>query len=167
MGPLPDHLSFHDMLKSFLKNNGISKVHYECLRASLNSTRPALFYGRTKIHKLDVPLRPIVSCIGSALYNTSRHLADILSSLVGKTTSFVRNSSHFSDIVQQEVIEQNDLLVSFDVKALYTSIPVEEAIRIAEMKLKTDSSWTDKTSLSVENVIRLLNLCLCQSAFKF
>ena len=118
----------NDMLKSFLKNNGISKVHYERLRASLNSTRPALFYGRPKIHKLDVPLRPIVSCIGTALYNTSKHLADILSSLVGKTNSFVRNWSHFSDIVQQEVIEQIDLMLSFDVKALYTSIPVEEAI---------------------------------------
>ena len=36
------------------------------------------FYGLPKIHKKDAPLRPIVSSIGSVMYNTAKFLAKIL-----------------------------------------------------------------------------------------
>ena len=43
---------------------------------------PASFYGLPKIHKPDVPLRPITSCINAPTYNVSQHLVSILSSLL-------------------------------------------------------------------------------------
>ena len=51
-------------------------------------------YCTTKIHKQGTPLRPIVDYTGSIGYNTSRYLADILSSVVGKTEYHVENSRH-------------------------------------------------------------------------
>ena len=39
----------------------------------------ASFYGLPKIHKADIPLRPITSCINSPTYNLSKHLVSILS----------------------------------------------------------------------------------------
>ena len=41
-------------------------------------------YGLPKIHKLDTPLRPIVSSCGSVTYGVTKELANILKSLDGK-----------------------------------------------------------------------------------
>ena len=35
-------------------------------------------YGQSKIHKAEVPIRPIVSYSGSSLYNHSKYIANIL-----------------------------------------------------------------------------------------
>ena len=53
------------------------------------------FYGLPKVHKNNVPLRPIVPSIGSITYKTAKFLASILSPLVGKTEHFVKNSTQF------------------------------------------------------------------------
>ena len=39
---------------------------------------PPRLYGLPKVHKADIPLRPIVNSIGSPTYALSRHLADLL-----------------------------------------------------------------------------------------
>ena len=56
------------------------------------------FYGLSKIHQLDTPLRPIVSSCGSVTYGVAKELAKILKPLVGKSTHHI-NSTH--DFVEQ------------------------------------------------------------------
>ena len=56
------------------------------------------FYGLPKIHKRDIPLRPIVSSRGSISYEVSKELARILRSLVGKSPHHIKNTG---DFVQQ------------------------------------------------------------------
>ena len=48
------------------------------------------FYGLPKIHKVGIPLRPIVSSIGAVSYETSKELARILKSIVGKSPYHVQ-----------------------------------------------------------------------------
>ena len=55
------------------------------------------FYGLPKIHKKEVPLRPIVSSIGSVTYGVANELARILKPLVGKSIYHVNNSKEFAD----------------------------------------------------------------------
>lgn len=50
-------------------------------------------YGLPKIHKEGIPLRPIVNTIGSPTYDLAKYLAKILKPLVGKTFSFIKDSS--------------------------------------------------------------------------
>ena len=50
-------------LKGLEKNGEITSALY-------NKLRPPRIYSLPKIHKPDVPLRPIVSCIGSPTYQT-------------------------------------------------------------------------------------------------
>ena len=45
-----------------------------------------LLYGLPKVHKPEVPLRPIASFIHSPTYQLSKHLSQLLSALVGKST---------------------------------------------------------------------------------
>jgi hypothetical protein len=58
-------------------------------------SKPPHLYGLPKIHKPDIPLRPIVSSIDSPCYALSEFLHKILSPLAGNTGSFVKNSEHF------------------------------------------------------------------------
>ena len=50
------------------------------------------FYGLPKIHKVGMPLRPIVSSIGTVTYETSKELARIFKPPVGKSPYHVQNS---------------------------------------------------------------------------
>ena len=50
------------------------------------------FYGLPKIHKEDVPLKPIVSSIGSVNYGVTKELSQILKPLVGSSSHHVNNN---------------------------------------------------------------------------
>ena len=58
-------------------------------------------------------------------------------------------------------------LVSFDVSALFTSIPVDLALSSIRSKLIKDNSWRKETELSLEQVMSLLELCLSNTYFVF
>ena len=76
----------------------------------------------TQGHKPDVPLCPIVSFVTTLTYQLSRHLSFILSPLVGKTSSAVRNSKDFADFISTQQLEE-EVLVSFDVVSLSLMSP--------------------------------------------
>ena len=84
-------------------------------------------YGLPKIHKDGIPQRPIVSCQGSVCHPLSRFLVDIIDPLIGKSPSYVRNSSHFVEIIKDAPILSNQM-VSSDVVSLFTKVPREEAL---------------------------------------
>ena len=56
-------------------------------------------YGLPKVHKSGIPRRPIASFINSLKYALSQHLVSILSPLVGKSSSHVKNSADFSTFI--------------------------------------------------------------------
>ena len=79
-------------------------------------------YGIPKIHKNGAPLRPIVNTIGSPTYNLAKHLAKTLKPLAGNTTSYIKDSTHFIQEIKNMNLDDNDMLVSFDVVSLYTKV---------------------------------------------
>ena len=58
-------------------------------------------------------------------------------------------------------------MVSFDVSALFTSIPLEYALRAAKQKLSCDPSWQAVTELNLEQVLTLLEFCLSTTYFVY
>ena len=77
-------------LLSLQRSGNITQPLYRQLRPS-NSKCPR-FFGQPKIHKEDAPLRPIAACRGGPTYDTAKHLAKILCSLVRNTKQHVKNS---------------------------------------------------------------------------
>ena len=75
-------------------------------------------YSLPKVHKVRFPLRPIVSTIGSPLYNMSKHLAKIVSPLAGQASFNVNNSTLFVEMIQKMSFDETDWMVSFDVVSL-------------------------------------------------
>ena len=75
------------LLLSMNKKGSIPDKLYEMLRSSAG--RNPLMYGLPKVHKPNIPMRPIVSFVQSPTYQLSKHLSDLLSSLVGQSPSNV------------------------------------------------------------------------------
>lgn len=57
-------------------------------------------------------------------------------------------------------IEPDDELYSYDVSALFMSVPLEKALRVIREKLEEDHTLGDRTSLAPDHIIQLLSLCL-------
>ena len=89
---------------------------YHRLRSSSGLT-PRI-YGLSKIHKQNVPLRPVVSFYTSPTYQLSKHLSSLLSPFVGKTSLYVRNSREFAQFIINQELEDDEVLISFDVVSL-------------------------------------------------
>lgn len=116
-------------------------------------------YGLPKIHKPDIPLRPIVSFLMSPTYELSKHLTKVLGPLVGNTSSAVKNSTEFVEFISTQKLRQGEFLVSFDVVSLSTRVPVDLAISVAKYRLELDDTLQDQTNLSVSNILSLLKIC--------
>jgi hypothetical protein len=121
--------------------------------------QPPKLYGLPKVHKANVPLRPIVSQIASPTYDLAKHVASVLQPLVGGTSSFVKDSRHFVDILKDITLEPDDIMVSFDVESLFTNVPVKECLEIVRKRL-ADSGMP-------ESVMVLLRNCLEGSYFLY
>ena len=125
------------------------------------------FYGLPKIHKKETPLRPTVSSTESVSYATSKELARILKPLVGRPPYHVHNNQDLLEDLKSLKLEKDECLMSFDVKALFTSVPIQPAIQVIKKLLEEDQDLKQRTSMSVDNIISLLEFCLRSTYFTF
>ena len=73
------------------------------------------FYGLPKVHKENIPLRPIVSSIGSVSYGVAKEIARIIKPLVGSTEHHVNNSKEFIEEMKKMKLEEGECITSYDV----------------------------------------------------
>lgn len=118
-------------LRSLKNNKYLSKEDYKWIYPK--SSRPGLFYGTAKLHKLkendnveNLPLRPIVSNVRTATYETARYLATFLS----PTTLSKYNSFELIKSIKNIKIPTGYKMVSFDVKNLFANVSLDKTIKI-------------------------------------
>ena len=124
-------------------------------------------YGHPKVHKEQVPMRPIVSTIWSPTNCLAKELARILAPLVGRSSYTVKNSTDFVHRIRDVHIDQGDQLISFDVISLFTQVPVDDALQVLEEKLNQDQTLDKRTSIPVAQVMHLTELWLRSTYFQF
>ena len=71
-------------------------------------------------------------------YNLSAFLEDISFSRRGNSALMVKNSLHFIFNISSEKLHDNQIMVSFDVERLFTTVPVKETVQVLLMKLESD-----------------------------
>ena len=118
----------NNFLNSLKNSSVISEEVYRDLYATGSS--PGALYGLAKIHKPNIPFRPILAAYNTATYKIAKFLVPLIEPFTINEYS-VRNSYAFYDSLK----ELNDAnisgyMVSFDITSLYTNIPVKEAINI-------------------------------------
>ena len=135
----------------------------ESLYTRMRSTggQPARLYGLTKVHKVNTPLRPVLSLPGSSYYNLNKVLAKFFEKIEG--ANIETNSLDAREILESTNLEPNENLISLDVKSLYRNFPLKEAIDIALRKLYEQD---EPPSIARKTMKRLLNRAVSQVHFK-
>ena len=125
-----------------------------------------LFYGLPKVHKTNVPLRPIVAALDSVTYELEKHLSLILGPFSGKSSHHIVNSEDFVNSIENLRVTRNGILVSCDVESLFTSVPVNEVIKLTHDLLLSGDTLSDRTALPPAEIIKLLEFCLKTNYFQ-
>ena len=112
------------VLKDLMIKKKINKAMFEKLKPT--GSQPARLYGLAKIHKINILLRPVLSMPGSAYYNIANQVAKWL--FVVEECNVNSSTNEISDKLSNIELNENEELVSFDVKSLYTNVPLQEAI---------------------------------------
>ena len=120
-----------------------------------------------KLHKDNYPLRPIVSAVNSTTYKTARFISTMLSPYIHTSPSFIENTRHFIEQIRRLHIEEDETLVSFDVKSLFTSAPTVDAMQTIKETLQADPMLESRIGISGDTLMSLIKLCLSTTHFKF
>ena len=57
--------------------------------------------------------------------------------------------------------------ISYDVAALFTSIPLKSALEVVKKKLEQDTELHQRTTMSTQNIMDVLEFYLCNTYFLF
>ena len=118
------------------------------------------------MHKVNLPLRPVVAFVGSPTYNLFKFLIIVLSPLF-KQTYAVKNSAQFVNSVNDLRCNNSHCFVSFDVVSLFTSIPTSDVLNLIFRLLNQNNTLCDRTNLSVNDILEALSICLKSTVFSF
>ena len=138
-----------------------------------SGSNPGRFYGTAKVHKLlpneknnveKLTLRPIISNIGTAAYETSRYLCKLLAPL-GQSTYTVNSTQEFISKIKNKKVPPGYQMFSFDVKSLFTNVPLAESIDIVLDKVFVDKVL--KVPFTRPELKSLLMLCTEEVQFTF
>ena len=104
-------------------------------------------YGLQKIHKDNVPLRPIVSFIGSTTYQLSNHLSYILAPMVRKTENQIE--IHMSGL---QKLRNYDLMMMKNWFRLCILIPVKYVLETVKERLEKDTTLIERTMITPTDI---------------
>ena len=109
-------------------------------------------------------MRPIVSFCGSPTYQLSKHLTTILKPLTDESRHKLQSTESFIDAIKTVQVPDDHKLVSFDVKSLFTNIPLQLALDCTETAINNS---TLQLPLPTNDLMDLLNLCLTSTYFQY
>ena len=109
-------------------------------------------------------MRPIVSFCGSPTYQLSKHLTNILKPLTDKSRHKLQSTDNFIDAIKTIQIPDDHKLVSFDVKSLFTSIPLQLARDCTKTAINKSHY---QPPLPTDDLMDLLHLCLTSTYFQY
>ncbi|UYV71444.1 hypothetical protein LAZ67_8003217 [Cordylochernes scorpioides] len=154
---------FKKEINRMAKSNMISNDEFKLFMSNLDSE--SYIYGKPKVHKQGIPLRPIVAYHSSPLAPIARYVTIFLQSLI-KNSVFpmsIANIPTFITEIANYNYQREHSLVSFDVEALYPSLP-------HSLILKTTKTFLDNNKIdpnTIDKIIGLITLCLRVNIFTF
>ena len=96
-----------------------------------------------------------------------RSLFKVLKSLVVKSPHHIQSTNDFVNRAKGVTLQLGECLTVYDITALFTSVPIDPALNIIKDLLQKDEKLSDRTVLSVQNIIEILGFCLHNTYFSF
>ena len=109
------------------------------------------------MHKPEVPIPPIVSYSGSSVYNLNKYIANIIKDKNNNAKNYIRNIP----------IEDDEIMVSFEVTSLYTNIRIIDTLNIIKDYVNNDEKSTRKTAIPHNKFLDLVNQVLAATCYSF
>ena len=117
-------------------NNSLNKLHSENLidkatRDTLkpSNTKTARFYLLPKIHKNNNPGRPVISSVNCNTTKLSKYVDHFIQPLATQVKSYIRDTTDLLCKLEQiGTIPENAILVTMDVRALYSNIQHDKGL---------------------------------------
>lgn len=149
-------------VKKLLNKKEINEVQAKQL--SIHNAVPPKLYGLPKLHKPNVPMRPIVSYIKSPFYKLSKYLSNCLSNITRKNNYYIKDSFSFKQFIDTVDLPDDYKLLSLDVVSLYTNIPNDLVQSIISEKW----DFIEKhTTMSKESFLEAIDLTLNLNYFQY
>ena len=142
-----------------MKNKGtISENEYKSLY--ITGGGPGIMYGLPKTHKPNIPMKPVVSSIGTSFYKLAKFLIPEISQYATNEYT-LHNSYDFFDNIRHMNLK-NKYIVSMDIECLYTNIPVRETIDIlTNLIYENDNSFRNMSKLNFKKMLE----CITSNTF--
>ena len=103
---------------------------------------------------------------GSDIYSSKRIVQDPKAP-GGEITTPHSQQPGFHRTPQGIQLGPDEIMMSYDVKALFTSVPIQPALNIIEKLLKEDTGLQNRTTMSVKHIMDLLEFCLRSTYFTY
>lgn len=141
---------------------------FNLLPSSLKFTNPRLatIYGLPKIHKSGEArknLRPISSSVNYPTERVAKFLVSEFSKLPKPNRRAVKNCFEFAREMNEFQLEEGEVMVSFDVSALFPSVPVDETIELLK-------NWLERSGVTREKIeayIEWTKICVKKAFFTY
>ena len=101
------------------------------------------------------------------IYGVAKELTNIIYPLVGQSPHRLKNTQHSVQHIQKVKLEPGEVMTLYDVKALFNSVPVDPSINIVKHKLLQEPTLPQRTTMSIQQIVILLEFCLKNTYFLF
>ena len=135
----------------------IDDTTYKFLYSETRTRTPTLYF-LPKIHKPDIPGWPIISGCGDPTAKLSQYADHLLKLLLKNIPSYVQDTTHFLKQIfsLNNNLPNNIVLVTIDVKSLYTNISNDEGIKACKDMLKEDTKLDNHTEETITEMLSLI-----------
>ena len=152
------------LLKDLHNDRQLSDKLYKSLYP--NGSQVGLLYGLPKIHKKDVPLRPILSAIGTHSYALAKYLVDVIQPVSNLAGYSIKDSFKFAELAKSLNIK-NKYMASLDISSLFTNVPLDQVIDICCERLYHTSDSIPCPPHREEDFRQLLTAAVTKTSFLF
>ena len=109
-------------------------------RSTVDQVRTPQFHIFPKVHKTNIPGRPVVSSVECHISKISKFVDHYFKPQAKPLPSYIKDTSGFINrIIEIKDISNNTILATLVVKSLYTSIPNHEGTEAVENTLNSVS----------------------------
>ena len=131
-------------------------------------SRLAHLYGLPKMYRERLAMRPILSATGTYNYALAKWLDEKLKPLSVNNYT-ISDVFQFAEEIHELQFNEGDILVSYDVSALFTNVPLEETIQILANKAFTQNWFNETHNLNItqDDLVELLRVATKHQLFKF
>lgn len=96
---------------------------------------PPILKAQLKLHKMDIPICPVINNRSAPSYKLAKHLTKILRQHITLNNHYVINSTNLANDLTKLKVHKNHKMITFNTKDLYVNIPIDETLNIIKPKL--------------------------------